>query len=82
MIDYKQLSTMPDLSPTDKKVVQRALAVLPGQTQAAQEREMGEMMGKLKEVTLRLSKLSTIFRAYLTFAAWKRHFKALWPIDG
>jgi len=52
MLDYKQLSAMPDLSATDKKVVQRALAVLPARTKAAQEKEMGEMMGKLKEVSL------------------------------
>ena len=51
MLDYKQLSAMPDLSATDKKVVQRALAVLPARTKAAQEKEMGEMMGKLKEVS-------------------------------
>jgi hypothetical protein len=42
---------MPDLSATDKKVVQGALAVLPTRTKAAQEKEMGEMMGKLKEVS-------------------------------
>ncbi len=44
---------MPDLSSMDKKVVQKALAVLPARTKAAQEKEMGEMMGKLKEVSCR-----------------------------
>lgn len=42
---------MPDLSAADKKVVQKALAVLPDRTKAAQEKEVGEMMGKLKEVS-------------------------------
>jgi hypothetical protein len=42
---------MPDLSPTDRKVVQKALAALPGKIKAAQEKEMGEMMGKLKDVS-------------------------------
>jgi hypothetical protein len=46
---------MPDLSTADKKVVQRALAILPVRTKAAQEKEMGEMMGKLKEVSCRQS---------------------------
>jgi hypothetical protein len=49
---------MPDLSATDKKVVQKALAVLPARTKVAQEKEMGEMMGKLKEVSCRRSYIS------------------------
>ncbi len=41
---------MPHLSDMDKGAVQKALEVLPGKTKAAQEKEMGEMFGKLKEV--------------------------------
>jgi hypothetical protein len=52
MADYKQLSTMSDVSATDMKVVRKALAELPGIIKTAQEKEMGEMMGKLKEVCL------------------------------
>lgn len=39
------------LSAADKKVVQRQLLLLPPRTKKAQEEEMGEMMGKLKEVS-------------------------------
>jgi len=43
---------MSNLSAADRKVVQRQLVQLPPRTKAAQEKEMGEMMGKLKEVSL------------------------------
>jgi len=42
---------MDNLSAADKKVVQRQLVQLPPRTKAAQETEMGEMMGKLKQVS-------------------------------
>jgi hypothetical protein len=42
---------MPVLSAADREVVQKALAVLPGRTKVAQEKEVGDMMGKLKEVS-------------------------------
>ncbi|KAK2624536.1 hypothetical protein QTJ16_006486 [Diplocarpon rosae] len=48
--DYKMLSTMTNLTAADRKVVQRQLVQLPPRTKAAQEKEMGEMMGKLKEL--------------------------------
>jgi len=50
--DYKILSQMKDLPAADKKVVQRQLMQLPARTKAAQEKEMGEMMGKLKQVSV------------------------------
>jgi len=50
--DYKILSQMKDLPAADKKVVQRQLVQLPARTKAAQEKEMGEMMGKLKQVSV------------------------------
>ena len=40
-----------NLSPQDRRHVQRELAALPARINAAKESEMGEMMGKLKEVT-------------------------------
>jgi hypothetical protein len=43
---------MPNLSAEDKKIVQQQLKQLPPRTKAAQEKEMGEMMGKLKEVSV------------------------------
>jgi hypothetical protein len=43
---------MPNLSAGDRKIVQQQLVQLPPRTKAAQEKEMGEMMGKLKQVTL------------------------------
>ncbi|KAL2070604.1 hypothetical protein VTL71DRAFT_13630 [Oculimacula yallundae] len=48
--DYKTLAKMSNLSAADRKIVQRQLVQLPPRTKAAQEKEMGEMMGKLKEL--------------------------------
>ncbi|KAH7354927.1 tetratricopeptide repeat protein-like protein 1 [Rhexocercosporidium sp. MPI-PUGE-AT-0058] len=48
--DYKLLAKMSNLSAADRKIVQRQLVQLPPRTKAAQEKEMGEMMGKLKEL--------------------------------
>ncbi|KFY32954.1 hypothetical protein V495_08570 [Pseudogymnoascus sp. VKM F-4514 (FW-929)] len=48
--DYKELSKMPNLSAADRKVVQRQLILLPPRTKAAQEKEMGDMMGQLKQL--------------------------------
>lgn len=42
---------MPNLPPGDRKIVQQQLKQLPPRTKAAQEKEVGEMMGKLKEVS-------------------------------
>lgn len=50
--DYKELASMANLPPQDQKVVQRGLRELPPRIQAARENEMGEMMGKLKDVSL------------------------------
>lgn len=49
-LDYKTLSQMSNLSAADRKIVQQQMRVLPAKTKAAQEAEMGEMMGKLKQV--------------------------------
>ncbi|KAK7749124.1 hypothetical protein SLS62_008411 [Diatrype stigma] len=48
--DYKLLSAMANLSPADRKIVQTQLRTLPPRTKAAQEQEMGEMWGKLKDL--------------------------------
>ncbi|KAI1646595.1 uncharacterized protein F4817DRAFT_339704 [Daldinia loculata] len=48
--DYKTLSTMPNLSAADRKIVQTQLTILPSRTKAAQEKEMSEMWGKLKDL--------------------------------
>jgi len=42
---------MTNLSLADRKIVQKQLVMLPPRTKAAQEKEMGEMMGKLKQVS-------------------------------
>lgn len=42
---------MQNLSPADRKIVQQQVIGLPPRTKAAQEKEMGEMMGKLKQVS-------------------------------
>ncbi|RDL39817.1 Uncharacterized protein BP5553_04157 [Venustampulla echinocandica] len=48
--DYQTLSKMKNLSAADRKIVQRQLVLLPPRTKAAQEREMGDMMDKLKQL--------------------------------
>ena len=49
-LDYKELLGMADLPIQDQKIVRAALATLPSRISAAKDKEMGEMMGKLKEV--------------------------------
>ncbi|KAK5634069.1 hypothetical protein RRF57_009783 [Xylaria bambusicola] len=48
--DYKTLSTMSGLSGTDEKIVRAQLRTLPARIKAAQEKEMSEMWGKLKDL--------------------------------
>ena len=48
--DYKVLAALPTLPPQDMKIVQAALRSLPPRINAAKEKEMGDMMGKLKEL--------------------------------
>ncbi|KAI0817044.1 hypothetical protein GGR55DRAFT_693358 [Xylaria sp. FL0064] len=48
--DYKTLSTIPILSSTDEKIVRAQLRALPPRVKAAQEKEMSEMWGKLKDL--------------------------------
>ncbi|KAK8208050.1 hypothetical protein M8818_004088 [Zalaria obscura] len=46
--DYRYLASVPNLSPLDRKAVQRALRELPPRLNEAKDKEMAEMMGKLK----------------------------------
>jgi hypothetical protein len=48
--DYKQLAAMDNLPAQDRTIVQKALRELPPRIQSAKDREMAEMMGKLKDV--------------------------------
>ncbi|KAK2808715.1 hypothetical protein FQN50_004386 [Emmonsiellopsis sp. PD_5] len=48
--DYKALLGLKNLPAGDEKVVHRALRELPPLINAAREKEMGEMMGKLKDL--------------------------------
>ncbi|RAL61095.1 hypothetical protein DID88_010436 [Monilinia fructigena] len=50
--DYKLLSNLPTSPPSIAKTVETQLRLLPPRSKAAQDREMGEMMGKLKQVSL------------------------------
>ncbi|KAH8913033.1 hypothetical protein BR93DRAFT_126855 [Coniochaeta sp. PMI_546] len=50
LADYKTLSTMTNLSPADKKIVQAQLRLLPPRVKAAQEKETAEMWAKLKDL--------------------------------
>jgi len=49
--DYKELAAMDNLPPSDMKIVQKALRELPDKINKAREKEMAEMMSKLKEVS-------------------------------
>lgn len=64
---------MADLPPQDKKVVQQALSALPARINQAKDKELGDMMGKLKEVCL-CSKRRVI---HLSLSAWERDTEAL-----
>lgn len=48
--DYKTLSGMPNLTQLDRQSVDTALRRLPPLLEAAKSKEMGEMMGKLKDL--------------------------------
>ncbi|KAI0198099.1 hypothetical protein F4808DRAFT_437091 [Astrocystis sublimbata] len=48
--DYKTLSGMGNLNGADEKIVRAQLRALPPRVKAAQEKEMGEMWGKLKDL--------------------------------
>lgn len=65
--DYKELAAMDNLPPEDKRIVQKALRELPAKIGQAREKEMGEMMGKLKDVSRCAPKLSS---DVLTDSSW------------
>ena len=67
---------MLNLSAGDRKIVQRQLVELPPRTKVAQEKEMADMMGKLKQVSR--MHLSIYGGEGLLFIAWKWYLKALW----
>lgn len=48
--DYERLSTMDNLSLTDKKIVKAQLRALPPRIEEAKQKEIGEMWGKLKDL--------------------------------
>jgi tetratricopeptide (TPR) repeat protein len=52
--DYKTLSTMSNLNSADEKIVRSQLRALPPKVKLAQEKEMSEMWGKLKDVSVML----------------------------
>lgn len=49
--DYQVLDKIQTLSTDDKRIVQRALRELPSRINEAKEKEMGEMMSKMKDVS-------------------------------
>lgn len=49
--DYKTLASMDNLPADDRRIVQKGLRELPEKINKAREKEMGEMMGKLKDVS-------------------------------
>jgi hypothetical protein len=77
--DYKTLSQMANLSGADRKMVQRQLAGLPARIKEAQEKEMGDMMGKLKQVS---SSSDVDVRCGADKTAWEWHPEAFRAVDG
>jgi tetratricopeptide (TPR) repeat protein len=49
--DYQALVAIENISADDKRIAQRALRELPARITQAREKEMGDMMGKLKDVS-------------------------------
>lgn len=69
--DYKTLSKMTNLGPADRKIVLAQLRTLPPRTKAAQEEEMSEMWGKLKNVSSCCWKgLSLVRSMLITNSMW------------
>ena len=62
-VDYKQLSDKSNLPKGDQKTVQRQIQTLPQRIKEAQDKEVGEMWGKLKEVYILL-----LVRLYFTLS--------------
>lgn len=58
--DYKTLSAMTNLTGADEKIVRTQLRTLPPRVKAAQEKEMSEMWGKLKDVSAMFSRTSAV----------------------
>lgn len=50
--DYQALDAMEDLPSSEKRIVQRALLELPDRIKEAREKEMGEMISKMKDVSV------------------------------
>jgi tetratricopeptide (TPR) repeat protein len=80
--DYKLLAAMDNLPPDDKRVVQKALGDLPARINQAKEKEMGEMMGKLKDVSLPTSLLQAPFSSLTNKSVRQRYSQAVWPLNG
>jgi tetratricopeptide (TPR) repeat protein len=77
--DYKLLAKMTNLSSADRKLVQSQLRVLPPRTKAAQEHEMSEMWGKLKDVSTVVWNTKASTNLHL---ARERNLETLWPQYG
>lgn len=82
--DYKLVSTLPGLGVADKRVINAQLRELPRRTTQAREKEMGEMWGKLKDVSdffigLGLGAPAIPERSFYTDseAAWQRYIEAI-----
>lgn len=83
MEDYQVLAAMDTLPSDEKRIVQRALRELPERLNQAKEKEMGEMMSKMKDVSAAVaSVLSSILANYHAHLAWKWTPEAFRPFDG
>jgi hypothetical protein len=82
VIDYRAVLAMGNIPAADQKFVRTQLAVLPPRINAAKEKEMGEMMGKLKDVGAATCELWAGKRVeVLTAVDRQRLPQAVWTLD-
>lgn len=91
--DYKSLLELGILPPQDTRAVKTALRELPAQINAAKDKEMAEMMGKLKDVSTPHPQRVSAYAAFsfcqrpplmecLSLIARKWDPKTIWPVYG
>lgn len=77
--DYRELASMDTLPPDDRRIVQKALRELPAKINQAKDKEMADMMGKLKDVS---STVIFPFEAKADWSqAWEWHSQPIRTID-
>ena len=79
--DYKLLASMDNLPPDDRRIVQKALRELPDKIAKAREKEMAEMMGKLKDVSLAFLCLNSLLFTLTNMPAGQWNPQTIWAFN-